>query len=51
MQWNEHGDLGNRYGDQCYLSHIAKTIRGEESYMVSLECMNLTKLLDAIRQS
>jgi scyllo-inositol 2-dehydrogenase (NADP+) len=45
--------MGNRYGDSMVIyPHIAKTIRGEESYMVSLEsALNLTKLLDAIRQS
>jgi scyllo-inositol 2-dehydrogenase (NADP+) len=45
--------IGNRYGDAMVIyPHIAKCIRGEEPYMVSLEsALNLTRLLDAVRQS
>ena len=43
----------NRYGDAMVIyPHIARAIRGEEKYMVSLEsALNLSKLLDAVRKS
>ena len=45
--------MNNRYGDSMVIyPHIARAIRGEEQYMVTLEsALNLTKLLDAIRKS
>jgi scyllo-inositol 2-dehydrogenase (NADP+) len=45
--------LGNRYGDPFVIyPHIARVIRGEEPYMVSLEsALNLSIQLDAVRKS
>lgn len=45
--------MHNRYGDAMVIyPHIARVIRGEEQYMVTLEsALNLSKLLDAIRKS
>lgn len=45
--------MGNRYGDSLMIyPHIARCIRGEESYKVSLEsALYLTSVLDAIRKS
>ncbi|MCX6991998.1 MAG: Gfo/Idh/MocA family oxidoreductase [Kiritimatiellaeota bacterium] len=45
--------MQNRYGDSMVIyPHIARAIRGEEQYMVTLEsALNLTKLLDAIRKA
>jgi len=45
--------MGNRYGDSMVIyPHIARALRGEETYAVSLEsALNLTKVLDAVRSS
>jgi len=45
--------MNNRYGDSMVIyPHIARAIRGEEQYMVTLEsALNLSKQLDAIRKS
>jgi scyllo-inositol 2-dehydrogenase (NADP+) len=45
--------IGNRYGDSMVIyPHIARAIRGEERYVVSLDsALGLTRVLDAIRES
>ena len=45
--------MANRYGDAMAIyPHIARALRGEEPYAVSLDsALDLTRVLDAIRRS
>ena len=45
--------MTNRYGDAMAIyPHIARALRGEEPYAVSLDsALGLTRVLDAIRRS
>jgi predicted dehydrogenase len=45
--------MANRYGDPMAIyPHIARALRGEEPYAVSLDsALGLTRVLDAIRRS